>query len=67
MSLLTKLSLFVRAREALSRIIPEQLKDTTFGSCLKEDSATKKWLIQLLQNIGVESPFNDSSPLTSSI
>lgn len=49
-----------RAREALTRIIPDQLKDTTFSSCLKEDSATKKWLVQLLQSIGVESPFTEN-------
>ena len=51
-----------RARDALSRIIPDQLKDSTFASCLKEDSTTRKWLLQLLQNLGVESSFSSLVP-----
>lgn len=44
-----------RAREALRTCLPEQLKDATFAVILKDDSTTKKWLSQLLQNLGLES------------
>jgi uncharacterized membrane protein len=44
-----------RAREALRTCLPEQLKDATFAVTLKDDSTTKKWLSQLLQNLGLES------------
>lgn len=44
-----------RAREALRTCLPEQLKDSTFAVTLKDDSTTKKWLSQLLQNLGIES------------
>ncbi len=44
-----------RAREALRACLPEQLKDSTFAVTLKDDSTTKKWLSQLLQNLGLES------------
>ncbi len=44
-----------RAREALRACLPEQLKDTTFAVTLKDDSTTKKWLLQLLQNLGIDS------------
>lgn len=45
-----------RAREALRQCLPEQLKDSTFAITLKDDSTTKKWLSQLLQNLsqGIE-------------
>eukprot|EP00731_Ephydatia_muelleri_P025480 Em0017g563a len=43
-----------RAREALRQCLPDQLKDSTFSVILKDDSATKKWLSQVLQNIGIE-------------
>ena len=45
-----------RAREALRQCLPEQLKDNTFAVTLKDDSTTKKWLSQLLQNLsqGIE-------------
>lgn len=43
-----------RAREALRQCLPEQLKDSTFATILKEDSTTKKWLVQLLTNLGLE-------------
>ncbi|XP_054712426.1 CCR4-NOT transcription complex subunit 9-like [Uloborus diversus] len=40
-----------RAREALRQCLPDQLKDNTFASCLKEDKSTKHWLSQLLKNL----------------
>ncbi len=43
-----------RAREALRTCLPEQLKDSTFAVILKDDSTTKKWLSQLLQNLGID-------------
>ena len=43
-----------RAREALRQCLPSQLKDLTFSSVLKEDGTTKKWLLQLLSNLGLE-------------
>ena len=42
-----------RAREALRTCLPEQLKENIFANTLKDDSTTKKWLSQLLQNLGV--------------
>lgn len=44
------------AREALRQCLPEQLKDNTFSVTLKDDSTTKKWLSQVLQNVGIEPP-----------
>ena len=52
-----------RARGTLCRIIPDQLKDNTFASCLKEDSTTRRWLRQLLQNLGVKSSFSSLVPI----
>lgn len=43
-----------RAREALRQCLPDQLKDSTFAGCLKDDNSTKRWLAQLLKNL--ESP-----------
>jgi len=40
-----------RAREALRQCLPDQLKDTTFQACLREDLSTKRWLSQLLRNL----------------
>ncbi|XP_037803527.1 CCR4-NOT transcription complex subunit 9 [Penaeus vannamei] len=40
-----------RAREALRQCLPDQLKDQTFGACLKDDKSTKHWLQQLLANL----------------
>lgn len=48
-----------RAREALRQCLPDQLKDSTFTSCLKDDASTKRWLLQLQQNLeapGVPDP-----------
>ncbi len=41
-----------RARDALKHCLPEQLKDLKFTSCLKDDLVTKRWLAQLLVNVG---------------
>lgn len=46
-----------RAREALRQCLPDQLKDSTFVMCLKEDKSTKHWLSQLLKNL-------ESAPVT---
>lgn len=40
------------ARKALIQCLPESLKDGTFLAVLKDDSATKKCLTQLLLNLG---------------
>ena len=40
-----------RAREALRQCLPDQLKDSTFKECLKEDKSTKNWLGTLLKNL----------------
>lgn len=40
-----------RAREALRQCLPDQLKDSTFANCLKEDKSTKHWLSSLLKNL----------------
>ena len=42
---------FYRAREALRQCLPDQLKDSTFAACLKDDNSTKRWLAQLLKNL----------------
>lgn len=58
-----------RAREALRQCLPDQLRDTTFNSCLAEDKSTKHWLTQLLKNL--DTPGNGAdqqvgiSPLAS--
>lgn len=52
-----------RAREALRQCLPDQLKDATFSTMLKEDSTTKKWVVQLLSNLGQEMvAISDSRP-----
>ena len=55
-SLLYHLFLPCSAREALRQCLPEQLKDNTFSATLKDDGTTKKWLSQVLQNVGIEPP-----------
>lgn len=40
-----------RACEALCQCLPDQLKDDTFATCLKEDKSTKHWLSLLLKNL----------------
>lgn len=41
-----------RAREALRQCLPEQLQDPNFTVCLKDDITTRRWLAQLLINVG---------------
>ncbi|KAH1263743.1 hypothetical protein AAZX31_02G275800 [Glycine max] len=41
------------ACEALRACLPDMLRDATFSSCLREDPTARKWLQQLLHNIGV--------------
>jgi hypothetical protein len=43
------------ARDALRNCLPTQLRDSTFGDTLKDDPVTKRWLTQLLFNIGESS------------
>lgn len=47
-----RLSDNIEARKALATILPDSLRDNTFGPILKDDSATKRCLTQLLANIG---------------
>ena len=56
------ISLTFRAREALRQCLPDQLKDQTFASCLKDDTSTKRWLAQLLKNL--ESTAASATPTT---
>lgn len=41
-----------RACEALKSCLPELLRDATFSACLRDDVATRRWLSQLLTNVG---------------
>lgn len=41
-----------RAREALRQCLPELLRQPAFTSCLKNDETTRRWLAQLLINVG---------------
>uniref|UniRef100_A0A803LY40 Uncharacterized protein n=1 Tax=Chenopodium quinoa TaxID=63459 RepID=A0A803LY40_CHEQI len=41
-----------RACDALRSCLPDMLRDATFASCLREDPTTRKWLQQLLLNVG---------------
>lgn len=41
-----------RAREALRQCLPDLLRSPQFTACLKEDQTTRKWLAQLLINVG---------------
>ncbi|KAJ7960812.1 Cell differentiation, Rcd1-like protein [Quillaja saponaria] len=42
-----------RACDALRSCLPDMLRDATFGSCLREDPTTRRWLQQLVHNVGV--------------
>eukprot|EP00878_Enallax_costatus_P025720 GHUV01027545.1.p2 GENE.GHUV01027545.1~~GHUV01027545.1.p2 ORF type:complete len:136 (+),score=37.24 GHUV01027545.1:715-1122(+) len=46
-----------RAREALRQCLPDLLRNPQFTSCLKSDDTTRRWLAQLLVNVG----FTDSA------
>jgi CCR4-NOT transcription complex subunit 9 len=41
-----------RAREALRQCLPELLRNPQFTACLKTDETTRRWLAQLLMNVG---------------
>lgn len=45
-----------RACDALRSCLPDMLRDATFSSCLREDPTTRRWLQQLLHNVGVRVP-----------
>ena len=47
-----RLSDNARARDALRGCLPVQVRDATFVDVLKDDPVTKRWLAQLLYNIG---------------
>ena len=47
-----RLSDNTRARDALRGCLPSQVRDNTFVEVLKDDLVTKRWLSQLLLNIG---------------
>ncbi|GMN52582.1 hypothetical protein TIFTF001_021724 [Ficus carica] len=42
-----------KACDALRSCLPEMLRDSTFSNCLHEDPTTRRWLQQLLINVGV--------------
>ncbi|XP_024026008.1 CCR4-NOT transcription complex subunit 9 [Morus notabilis] len=42
-----------KACDALRSCLPDMLRDSTFSSCLHEDPTTRRWLQQLLHNVGV--------------
>lgn len=41
-----------RAREALRQCLPDLLRNPQFTACLKDDITTRRWLAQLLVNVG---------------
>lgn len=49
-----RLSDHPRARESLRqrKFLPECLRDSTFSKLLEEDQTMKRWLVQLLANVG---------------
>ncbi len=47
-----RLSDNTRARDALRSCLPTQLRDNSLAEVLKDDPVTKRWLTQLLFNIG---------------
>lgn len=42
-----------KACDALRSCLPDMLRDATFNSCLREDPTTRRWLQQLLHNVGM--------------
>ncbi|XP_060960518.1 uncharacterized protein LOC115722515 isoform X3 [Cannabis sativa] len=42
-----------KACDALRSCLPDMLRDATFSGCLREDPTTRRWLQQLLHNVGV--------------
>ena len=51
-----RLSENARARECLRQCFPEQLRDPAFVACLKDDVTTRRWLTQLLMQLGQPEP-----------
>lgn len=49
-----RLSEHPRARDALKRCLPDELRNGTFAKTVSEDNNMKKWLMQLLINIDDE-------------
>lgn len=49
-----RLSEHPRARDALKRCLPDELRNGTFAKTVGEDNNMKKWLLQLLVNIDDE-------------
>mmetsp|Transcript_50958 Transcript_50958/g.58572 ORF Transcript_50958/g.58572 Transcript_50958/m.58572 type:complete len:345 (+) Transcript_50958:76-1110(+) len=49
-----RLSEHGRARDALKRCLPDELRNNTFAKIVSEDNNMKKWLLQLLINIDDE-------------
>lgn len=47
-----RLSDNTRAREALRQCLPDPLRNPQFTACLKDDQTTRRWLAQLLMNVG---------------
>lgn len=47
-----------RAREALRQCLPEFLRNPQFTACLKDDATTRRWLAQLLINVGFSDAAN---------
>jgi CCR4-NOT transcription complex subunit 9 len=45
-----------RACEALKNWLPDFLQNGTFTNCLREDPTTRRWLAQLLINVGQMHP-----------
>eukprot|EP00899_Mesostigma_viride_P001387 jgi/Mesvir1/11249/Mv01054-RA.2 len=52
-----------RAREALRQYLPDQLRDPNFTACLKDDVTTRRWLAQLLLNVGHVVPAGAGGPM----
>eukprot|EP00850_Spirogloea_muscicola_P020566 SM000220S07045 [mRNA] locus=s220:74830:79189:+ [translate_table: standard] len=55
-----------RAGEALRHCLPELLRDSTFSACLRDDVTTRRWLMQLLANVG-PSPHSSQRAHTSHV
>ncbi|GBG75285.1 hypothetical protein CBR_g19918 [Chara braunii] len=60
-----RLSDNTRAREALRNCLPDLLRDSTFSACLRDDVTTRRWLSQLLMNVGPPIPHAQQRPQVS--
>jgi len=45
-----------RAKDALSKCLPDELRENTFNNSLKDDPTTKKWLSNLLAAVTSRNP-----------